>query len=243
MDYKELDQKKQLLDSHRPLPPELVKNLEEWFTVELTYTSNAIEGNTLTRQETALVVEKGLTVKGKPLKDHLEATNHVNALHLVHGLILLKHQELKESHLLGIHAAILKSIDDPNAGKYRRVSVRIAGSTVTFPDALQVPDLMREFIDWLQAAKLHPVELAILAHYKLVTIHPFVDGNCRTARLLTNLLLMMFGYPPAVICPEDRLEYINALESAQLGGSLDAFRDVVEQSVNTSLDAYLSSLE
>ncbi len=242
MDIKQLEQKKTLLDSHRPLPPELINNLQEWFDIELTYTSNAIEGNTLTRQETALVVEKGLTVKGKPLKDHLEATNHTNALHLIKSLVNLKPSDLTESQLLEIHASVLKGIDDPHAGKYRKVSVRIAGSTVVFPSALKVPDLMHVFMQWVQSIDLDPLTHAAMAHYKLVSIHPFIDGNGRTARLLMNLILMMSGYPPAIIKPEDRLDYINALESAQLGGTLDPFIDLILQAVDNSLDIYLDAL-
>lgn len=120
--------KKQQLDQYRPLPPALVKNLDDWFRVELTYTSNAIEGNTLTRQETALVVEKGLTVEGKTLREHLEAVNHANALDFIGGLVGKRRAEFGEQDVLAIHQMILQSIDNLNAGRFRTVSVRIAGS-------------------------------------------------------------------------------------------------------------------
>lgn len=240
----QIDTKKQRLDAYRPLPPELVKNLDEWFRVELTYTSNAIEGNTLTRQETALVVEKGLTVAGKSLREHLEAINHAQALDFIAALVTKPRQELSENDILDIHNLILQSIDNLNAGRYRRVSVRIAGSTVVMPNWAKVPDLMNAFYEWLQHDSIsHPVLLAADAHYTFVSIHPFIDGNGRTARLLMNLLLLQQGYPPALIRKEDRRQYINALEQAQLGGPLDDYYRVIGEAVERSLDIYLEALE
>lgn len=248
MNYENLTKKKNKLDYYRKedggLPPELVKNLDDWFRVELTYTSNAIEGNTLTRRETALVVEKGLTVGGKSLKEHLEATNHAKALDWVKQLAARKTKTVSETEILDIHNLILKGIDDANAGHYRNVSVRISGSTVVLPNPVKVPDLMEEFGKWLnKPEKLHPVELAAEAHYRLVTIHPFVDGNGRTARLLMNLILMMHGYPPAIIRKRDRLAYIGSLEKAQLGGSKDDYLKIISKSVNRSLDIYLKAIK
>lgn len=240
----QIDAKKQRLDGYRPLPPELVKNLDDWFRVELTYTSNAIEGNTLTRQETALVVEKGLTVAGKSLREHLEAINHAQALDFIASLVTKPRQALGENDILDIHNLILQSIDNLNAGRYRRVSVRIAGSTVVLPNWAKVPELMSAFYTWLQQdLTSHPVLLAADAHYKFVSIHPFVDGNGRTARLLMNLLLLQQGYPPALIRKEDRRRYINALEQGQLGGPLDESYQVIGEAVERSLDIYLEALE
>ena len=224
MDYKKLSQIKDQIDQFRPFPPALIKNLDDWFRIELTYSSNAIEGNSLTRRETAVIIEKGLTVGGKSLKEHLEATNHVKALDWIKNFISKKPGDISERDLLSIQELILKGIDDDNAGRYRNVSVRISGSTVVMPNPRKVPDLMTEFIDWLSSEnKMHPVELAGEAHYRLVSIHPFVDGNGRTARLLMNLILIMMGYPPALIRKRDRLAYIGALEKAQLGGLLDDY--------------------
>lgn len=239
-----IDAKKARLDAYRPLPPALVKNLDDWFRIELTYTSNAIEGNTLTRQETALVVEKGLTVDGKTLREHLEAVNHAQALDFIAGLVTKPRREIDENTMLDIHNLILQGIDQLNAGRYRRVSVRIAGSTVVMPNWVKVPDLMSDFAHWLQTdTARHPVLLAADAHYKLVTIHPFIDGNGRTARLLMNLLLLQQGYPPALIRKEDRRRYINGLEQGQLGGPLDEYYQVVGEAVERSLDIYLEALE
>lgn len=244
MYFKNLTQKKELLDTFRPLPHALVTNLEEWFRIELTYTSNAIEGNTLTRNETALVVEKGLTVGGKSIKEHLEATNHAQALDWVMSVIERPPHSLTQSDIIHIHEVILKGIDDDNAGRYRTVPVRISGSMVILPNPRKVPDKMHNFIQWLQSVNtLHPVEFAARAHYELVTIHPFVDGNGRTARLLMNLILMMFGYPPAIIRKRDRLAYLQSLERAQLGGALDGYLKLMGQSVNRSLDIYLKAVQ
>jgi Fic family protein len=243
MNYDVLTQKKRDLDQYRPLPDALVRNLDDWFRIELTYTSNAIEGNTLTRQETALVVEKGLTVGGKSLKEHLEATNHANALDWVKSLIQKKTLSISESDILYIHNLILKGIDDANAGHYRSVSVRISGSAVVLPNPLKVSGLMVNFVEWIHHAHMHPIQFAAEAHYELVSIPPFVDGNGRTARLLMNLILMMHGYPPAIIRKRDRLDYIGALEKAQLGGAKDDYFELIAKAVDRSLDIYLKAVK
>ena len=236
--------KKQRLDSFRPLPLELIKNLDKWFKIELTYTSNAIEGSTLTRAETALVVEEGITVKGKSLKEHLEATNHVEALDYVKTLVNKKRQDLTEEDLLEIHRLILNKIEAESAGRYRTQHARLTQSDVVLPNPVKVPELMQEFIKWLVSDNPdHVIKIASDAHYKLVSIHPFSDGNGRTSRLIMNLLLMQAGYPPAVIRKEERLEYINSLEKAQKNGGLDDFYNLIYKAVDRSLDIYLEALE
>jgi len=244
MTLQELSRKKAILDQYRPLPPELVKNLEDWFRVELTYTSNAIEGNTLTRRETAMVLEKGLTVGGKSLREHLEASNHAAAIDWVRERIRQRPETLGEREVLEIHTIILKGNDDTNAGRYRNIAVRISGSTVVLPNPAKVPDLMAAFATWLAGSgDLHPVALAAEAHYRLVTIHPFIDGNGRTARLLMNLLLMMAGYPPAIIQKRERLAYLAALEKAQTGGSKSDYESLIYRAADRSLDMYLKAVE
>jgi Fic family protein len=240
--YDSLTLKKRELDGFRPLPPQLTRNLNDWFRIELTYTSNAIEGNTLTRRETAIVIEKGLTVGGKTLKEHLEATNHAHALDFVHELVKRKPSQLTRRDLLDIHDLILRGIDDDNAGHFRNVPVRIAGSVVVLPNPRKVADLMDEFQIWLTSKHdLHPVAFAGEAHYRLVSIHPFVDGNGRAARLLMNLLLMMTGYPPAIIRKRDRLTYLGALETAQLGGTKTDYEKLIAKAADRSLDIYLKA--
>lgn len=244
MQWNLLTAKKQLLDQHQPLSTDLIKNLQEWYRVELTYTSNAIEGNTLSRQETALVLEKGITVGGKSLKEHFEAINHAEALNFIQKLVTKKLIEITATDILDIHRIILKNIDEPHAGNYRSVRVRISGSQTILPNPLKVPVLMDDFIQWLSSPTMeHPAKLAADAHYKLVTIHPFVDGNGRTARLLMNLILMQCGYPPAIIQVENRLDYIKSLEKAQTVGKIDDYYQIIFNAVDRSLDIYLDALE
>jgi Fic family protein len=229
--FEALTAKKKQLDRFRPLPDALVRNLDDWFRVELTYTSNAIEGNTLTRRETALVVEKGLTVGGKSLVEHLEASNHARALDWVKQQIKRRPQDLSERNILYIHDVILKGINDDHAGQYRNVPVRISGSAVILPNPRKVPDLMADFAQWLNGSVgLHPVELAAEAHY-------------RSARLLMNMILLMEGYPCAIIRKRDRLAYISSLEKAQLGGSKNDYLKIISQAVDRSLDIYLKAVE
>ncbi|MEE9355626.1 MAG: Fic family protein [Methylococcaceae bacterium] len=241
--YNVLRSKKADLDKYRPLPMALVKNLDDWFKVELTYTSNAIEGNTLTRQETALVIEKGLTVRGKSLSEHMEAHNHAKALKFVKSLVEKPSSKINRDDILEIHRLILQGNDDANTGRYRNIVVRIAGSEVVLPNYIKVPKLMLEFVTntFHKAACFDPVELATIAHYELVTIHPFVDGNGRTARLLMNLVLLQNGYPPAIISKRQRERYITSLEQAQLGGSRSNFDNLIAKSVEKSLDIYLKA--
>jgi Fic family protein len=244
MNWTELDDKKKRLDALRPIQSELLKNLEDWFRVELTYTSNAIEGNTLTRQETAVVLEKGITVGGRTLKEHLEAVNHAQALDWLHAQVSERRASVGESEILRLHGIILKGIDDANAGRYRSVAVRISGSTVVLPNPLKVPELMRRFATWLKTPpRLHPLEYAAQAHYQLVSIHPFVDGNGRTARLLMNLLLMRRGFPPLFIRMRERVAYLNALDKVQSGGSLEDYEKLILKAADRSLDIYLNAAQ
>ena len=239
-----LTTKKQQLDGFRPLPPELVKNLDDWFSVELTYTSNAIEGNTLTRAETALVVEKGITVQGKSLKEHLEATNHVEALEYIKTLVGKTRDGITEDNIRDINRIILNKIEENNGGIYRTQHARLTGSTTILPNPVKIPELMKQFITWLRADNSdHIVKIAADAHYRLVSIHPFSDGNGRTSRLLMNLLLMQQGYPPTIIRKEDRASYIDSLEKAQTGGELSDYYDLIYEAVDRSLDIYLEALE
>lgn len=244
MNYEKLTAKKKLLDKYWPLPDALTSNLDGWFRVELTYTSNAIEGNTLGRRETALVIEKGLAVGGKSLLEHTEAVNHARALDWTRKQAKRRPHSLTEKDVLNIHCLIMKGIDDFNSGRYRATPVRISGSAAVLPIPRKVPDLMNGFVKWLGLATgLHSVELAAEAHYRLVTIHPFTDGNGRTARLLMNMILLMSGYPEAIIRKRDRLAYIDSLEKAQTGGSMDTYMKIVAQAVSRSLDIYLRAAE
>ncbi len=238
-----LKEKKEKLDNFRPLPPELINNLNEWFTIELTYNSNAIEGNTLSKSETAMVVEKGLTIGGKTVREHLEAINHAFALGFIREIAQKSHKDITLSDILDIHRLVLRGIDNKNAGALRTIQVSIAGSDITLPNPVKVPDLMNEFIEWLHSVDEFPVTIAADAHFKLVAIHPFVDGNGRTARLVMNLLLLQAGYPPAVVPIEERKVYIDAIAEAEKTGDLTDFYTLIYQAVNVSLDKYLSAAQ
>jgi len=237
-----ISEKKAQLDAARPLSPSVLARLRETLEVEWTYHSNAIEGSTLTLRETLLVLKDGLTVGGKSLREHLEAINHQHAIHYVEELAA-SGKAITEHTIRSVHALALRTIDDQDAGRYRRGAVRIAGSDHVPPDPAAVPGLMRDFVNWLnspEAAALHPAERAALAHFRLVDIHPFTDGNGRTARLLMNLLLMRSGYPPAVIQVEQRPVYYDALDAAHQGETRPFVR-LVAGRVEAALDDWLTA--
>ncbi|MFH1959102.1 MAG: Fic family protein, partial [Patescibacteria group bacterium] len=197
---KRLAEKKKELDSFRPLPQEQLKNLQEWFDIEYTYTSNAIEGSTLNRLETALIVEKGITIGGKSLREHLEAVNHDKAIHFIRSLIKKGHQFISQQDIKDIHKIILTSINSEWAGKYRLSDVFIRGADVEPASPRHVPFKMKDLVGWLELQQEgSPVKIAADLHFKFVKIHPFIDGNGRTARLLMNLVLIQNGYPMAII--------------------------------------------
>lgn len=239
--FKEIDIKKNLLDSKRPLDKAAVENLKKYFDVELTYNSNAIEGNTLTITETKVILEDGLTIgKGKSLKEHLEVINHKEAIDYIDDIVS-KDLDISERVIKDLHYLILKSIDNKNAGEYRQTNVLISGSKHRPVEHYLVKERMVELVEWYKnnKDKKHPIELAAEFHFRYVYIHPFIDGNGRTARLLMNLILMRNGYPVTVIRTEDRDEYMKALEEASVKGNLDDFINIVTEAVDKSLDMYL----
>ena len=245
---KEINRKKRELDKYRPFPPETIIGLEEWLRIELTYSSNAIEGNSLSRLETAEVIEKGVSaaISGKSLKDQLEAINHDKALRFINNLgkKYQNHQAITERDIKTIHKIILTGINDQWAGKYRQIDVFIRGTDVEFPRPQAVPYQMKEFIDWLKSQKKdHPVRIAANAHFKLVSIHPFIDGNGRTSRLLMNLILIINSYPMAIVRNEERINYLQAVNRGQKENDLKALYFLIEKSVNRSLSAYLNAFK
>ncbi len=238
----EINHLKERLDAFRPLPPEQVRNLAEAYEVEYTYESNRLEGNTLTLQETTLVVLKGITVGGKSMREHLEAINHQEAIAYLKELAT--QQGLNERMVKELHALILRGIDQKNAGIYRKINVRIAGSRHLPPDALQVNDHMQAYFAYYEGQKnsLHPLLLSADLHQKLVHIHPFIDGNGRTARLVMNFILLQHGFPLANIAADKRLDYYSTLEIAHLQGDNEQFRNFIAQEVKLSLESYLKVL-
>lgn len=240
-----IDQKHKIIQSKRPLSKQLVKKLKEQFSLELTYNSNAIEGNKLTLKETHLVINDGMTVKGKSLKDHLEAKNHYEAVHFLYDLIdHEKKHTISERLIRSLQQLVTKAIEDSEAGKYRTGNVMISGSSHKPPPAYHVPKLMEELVDWIHKNidKMHPVELAAKAHHRLVHIHPFTDGNGRTARLFMNLILMQKGYPMVIILKNDRKKYYRTLEKADKGET-DDIEKFVAQAVERSINIYLGAIQ
>ena len=211
---KEIDKLQEEINAFRPLPAGTVKQLKEYYRVGLTFTSNALEGNSLTETETKVVLEDGITIGGKPIKDYYEALGHSEAYDYIYKLA--KDKGFTEDDIKKLHKFFYHRIDETRAGKYRKEKVFISGSQFTLPGPDKVPDLMQEFITKMKnAAKdRHPVEYSAIAHKDLVFIHPFVDGNGRVARLLMNLILLQKEYVIAIIPPILRREYIQALEKA-----------------------------
>ena len=233
---------KSFLDSFRPLSPIVVKKMSELYTVKFTYNSNAIEGSTLTERETALVLEKGLTIGGKPLRDHLEAQGHQKAIEWIEKIAKEPDRPVSEKDVLELHRIVFYKVDETWAGKYRTTNVQIAGTNKIFPSFFDVAELMSQFISWLNSLQAHQIatiERAAEAHYRLVNIHPFVDGNGRIARLLMNLILLQNGFPIAVITNEKRSDYLSFLEQADEGNFLPFNRLIIE-AVRNSLCEYLN---
>lgn len=239
-----LDEKLTRLISLRPLPPALVRKLRQQFELEMTYNSNAIEGNSLTLKETFLVINEGLTIKGKPLKDHLEAKGHTEALEYLFDLADRKTPaSLNEKVIRELNGIVMHDIDHEWAGRYRNSNVIIGGASHAPPEAIEVPRLMQELIKWTkeEGQKLHPIERAALFHHRLVFIHPFFDGNGRTTRLAMNIILLREGYPLVVILKNDRRRYYRFLAEADKGDPAP-FVKFIAQSVQRSLDIYLNVL-
>lgn len=207
------------------------EQLYKWLKSELAYTSNNIEGNTLTRKETRLVIEEDITSSSKPFVHYQEAVNHAKAFDYIIDM-LKSGKKINENTVLEIHKRLLSGIDDYNAGFYRNCPVRISGSRVILPNPIKVPDLMKDF--FAKYEKFDGVADIIKTHLDFVSIHPFSDGNGRCARLLMNLLLMQNGYCPIIIRPRDRKRYINSIEKAQLTGEIEDYMRFMLYRLNNS---------
>ena len=214
---KRIDETKKLIETRRPLELEAVKQLDAYFRIGLTYSSNALEGNTLTLIETKVLLEDGLTVGGKPIRDYYEAVGHAKAYDFMLKAARSNPFDFSVDMILTLHKLFYIGIDAENAGVYRNIQVIITGTEYLPPKAKEVPELMRAFADELNKKwdEVHPVRLAAFAHRKLVDIHTFVDGNGRAARLLMNLILINRGYQIISIPPIMRPDYISALQMAQ----------------------------
>lgn len=234
-------EKKVELDRLRSRAPSGLSNFEHNHDIELTYTSNAIEGNTLTAVETTMVVENGITVGGKPLKDHLEAIDHFAAL----GYVREQARQagpFTEIDVRNLHRLVMLRSDPEIAGRYADQGRYVSTDTGrhSFPSPAEVPALMSDFARWLAAAAPMP-EVAFTAHRQLVEIHPFNDGTGRTARLLMNLILIWGGYPPVSVRPRDRAAYIDSLQQAQCGQGHGAFERLLYERLDATLGEYVSA--
>ncbi len=240
--FVQTDLKKQQLDAKRPLPKHTVQSLREKLFLEWTYNSNAIEGNTLTMNETKVVLE-GITVGGKTMQEHLEVINHQDAIFYVEDIVRSE-EPLSEWQIKNLHRLVLKGIDDRYAGVYRDQQVFISGATHTPPPPLKIQEQMDALMNWYndEAQELHPIVRGAMLHAIFVGIHPFIDGNGRTSRLLLNLELMKAGYPPIIIRVENRLAYYNTLDKAHTTEDYEGFIELVAKEVEASLDLYLSAI-
>ncbi len=235
-----IEEKKAQLDRLRPLSAAALAQLQKHYNVELTYTSNAIEGNTLTLRETAEVIEHGITVGGKSLRDHLEAVDHYDALLWMRELAA-QTTPISETTVCELHRRIVARSQPEIAGIYSQLPRRIAGSPVVFPNPAKIPQLMEEFGAWLKAAPSDPASV-FEGQFRLTAIHPFGDGNGRTARLLMNLMLLRGGYPPVAVRPEDRKTYLDARERGSLAEDLRPFQTFMHERLDSTLGEYLSAL-
>ena len=239
--YKRIQEKKRKLDSLRPLDSLRLEKLREEFLIEYVYNSTSIEGNTLSLNETRLVLEEGLTIGGKSLREHLDVTNQKEALGWIASFVKEK-RNIREADMLSLHEITLKGISEHWAGKYKTSQNRILGSKLRTTPPYKVSSEMASLVHSLNANpdNYNPLELAAFAHHELVRIHPFVDGNGRVARLLCNLVLMKHGYPPIMVRVKDRKKYYECLEKAHFG-NMKAFADFIALKVEESLMLYISA--
>ncbi len=241
--HKRVLQKKKRLDSLRPLPSTLVKKLKEQLCIDYTYNTNAIEGNTLTLNETRLVIQEGITVGGKTITEVLEAKNHPKAIDFMESIVE-SNNEINEVVVLNLHKLIMSNIVE-DAGRYRTTGVIITGAAFRPPPSSEVRQQMNELLDWLRRNpdEHSPIELAAVFHHRFVQIHPFIEGNGRTARLVMNAILMKNGYPfISIVSKQDRPKYLHSLVEADLR-NISPFVNFIARCVEWSLDMYLDALD
>ncbi len=240
--FDRLYEKKAMLQNSRPLLNIALQKIKEALSIEWTYNSNSIEGNSLTLRETQMVLQEGITIKGKSLREHFEAKNHETALNFLYKLTDENHL-LSSNDILSLHELVLRSIEDDFAGRLRNSGVRIAGANFLPPNAQKVSGLLDELIQFVNTNTLglNDIELATVFHHKFVWIHPFFDGNGRTVRLAMNLLLMRSGFPPAIILKNDRKKYYDALNSANKG-NYSKLALLMSQALERTLNIYLQAL-
>lgn len=240
--FERLYKKKQNLQASRPLPNIALNKIRESLSIEWTYNSNSIEGNTLSLRETQMVLQEGITIKGKSLREHFEAHNHDKAIDYLFSIIN-DNYVLRSIDILSLHGLVLRSIEDDFAGRIRNGGIRISGANFVPPNANKVSDYLDELIDFVNTnpLELNDIELATIFHHKLAWIHPFFDGNGRTVRLSMNLLLMRCGFPPAIILKNDKKKYYEALNQAN-NGNYQKLMLLMCQALERSLNIYLNAM-
>lgn len=240
--FKENEEYKKKIDKFRPLSTDIVKQIQDYYKIGLTYSSNALEGNTLDLAETKVVLEDGLTINGKPMKDHLETLGHASAFNEL--INLAGADTITEENIKNLHKLFFNKINENEAGQYRTKSIIVTGADVNFPKPDELTDKMKELVHSIHQMKkdLHPIEFAAILHAKFVNIHPFIDGNGRVARLLMNLALLQTGYNITIIPPIVRADYIRALQDSN-HNNLEPFINLVSEMVLESQKEYLRIIE
>jgi Fic family protein len=240
--FDRLYEKRQNLQSSRPLPNIALNKIRESLSIEWTYNSNSIEGNTMSLRETQMVIQEGITIKGKSLREHFETHNHDKAIDYLYSIVN-ENYTLRSIDILSLHGLVLRSIEEDFVGRIRNAGVRITGANFTPQNANKVPDLLDELIDFVNTnpLKLNDIEMATIFHHKLVWIHPFFDGNGRTVRLAMNLILMRCGFPPAIILKNDRKKYYEALNQAN-GGNYQKLTLLMCQALERTLNIYKTAM-
>ena len=224
------------------MPAIALQRIREDITVEWTYNSNSIEGNTLSLRETKMILMDGITIKGKSLREHFEAHNHEKAINFLYTLVNSKYV-LRSIDILTLHGMVMRSIEDEFAGRLRNGAVRITGANFTPPNASKVSGLLDELVDYVNEnpSGFNEIELASVFHHRFAWIHPFFDGNGRTVRLAMNLLLMRQGFPPAIILKYDRSKYYEALKQADIGDHTKLCL-LMSQALERMLNIYVGAL-
>ncbi len=240
--FKDNEEYKAKIDAHRPLSQDAIKQIQDYYKIGLTYSSNALEGNTLDLAETKVVLEDGLTISGKPMKDHLEAMGHADAFNKL--IELVKTNIVTEENIKELHKLFYNKIDADQAGKYRTKSIIVTGSDVDFPKPEELEGKMSEFVNKIPQMKkdMRPIEFAAMLHAIFVNIHPFIDGNGRVARLLLNLALLQAGYNITIIPPVVRADYIRALQESN-HNNFEPFINFISEMVLESQKEYLKIIE
>ncbi|KPU45904.1 Fic/DOC family protein [Oxobacter pfennigii] len=226
-----IDRCHEAISAVRPFEGHMLKQLKDYYRIGLTWSSNAIEGNTLTISETKVVLEDGLTVAGRPLRDLYETVGHGNAYNFMFTLI--RENRISTTDIKAMHRLFFKEIDEENAGIWRKEPIIVTGTDYAFPHPGELDGHMSELEDWIakERSKYHPVTFAGLLHLKFVSIHPFIDGNGRASRLIMNLALIQDGYQLAIIPPVLRAEYNDAIRQYQNKGNPEPFCDFIAERV------------